>query len=146
MNVAGSFYEVHVACNPTIVPPIELDSGHGIDAPDIAHFHDQIVLAVLQYRSSLEVETGKSAFVISQLLTVEVNRSLVVHSPEVDEDAFSNLFAINESPLVPDCPFVEHQRLTLRIPVAGNVDHRRSIEAVLHKVSLVLRLGVAEKS
>ena len=69
----GHFDEHHIARDPAIVPPVELQCRHGIGPPDVAHFDDQKILAIFQQRSGLEVECREAAFVISQLFSVQID-------------------------------------------------------------------------
>ena len=110
MNKGGwSFDELHFASESAVVPPIGHQRGNSVAPAFVVDFDDEKIAGVANEIGDLEIKWREAAFVLPDLLAVEINVCLVIRGAEIDEETRVWLALVIERFLVPDRAFVEEQ-------------------------------------
>ena len=130
----GRLDQRHIARQTTVIPPVGIQRGHAIPLPLIVDVDHHEIVAVVHQAGDLAVERSESALVFASFLPVHEHAE--PHSWRRRREGTYGcwLALILEVLLVPDRAFVEEQRVTLRIPIAGNLQRRRLGEVVLDQL------------
>ena len=144
--VHGHLYQLHVAGDATIVPPVEDLCGHILGMALVINLDHDGVLALNQQVADVEVESSKATHVVTSLLTIHPYMTVVVDGTKIQQGtALSHGHGL-ETLLKPYGSLVEEQALVLRVPVRRNLHRRRFIKIVLYQILWFLGFGIDKET
>ena len=138
--------ETDVACDATIVPPVENQCRYVLDTSLVVHLHYQHVFTLFQQFRHIHIKRCEAAYMVACLLSIHIYVSLVVHCSKVEQCAAPCRLVPIERALKPYRTLIEEQPLVLRVPVARHHHCRCLVEVVFYQVFWSLRLCILEES
>src|SRR5208337_3965569 len=134
INVAvWHFDKRDLAGQAAVVPPVRLQRGYAVREPGAVHGDDGEVISVSKGLRDFAIESGKTSFVFADRAAIDPEIGAIICCSNVQEDALTRSLVVLKILLVPERPFVEHQRLALGVPVTGNLQGGRFCEIVLDR-------------
>ena len=112
----------------------------------VIHLHNHRILALCQQVADVEVKGGEATYVLTSLLPVHPDVTVIVHSTEVEQHATLLHRHSLKALLEPDSTLVEEQSFVLCVPVAWDLHGGRLVEVVFYQIFRTLRLGILEES
>ena len=103
------FDKLHITSESAIVPPIGHQCRHGVAPAFIINFDDEEIAGVANETGDFEVERREAAFMLPDLLAVEINVSLVVRRSKINEESRVWPALVIKRFFVPDGAFVKEQ-------------------------------------
>ena len=147
LDIEGSHVdEQHVACDASIIPPVEDLGGHILCMTLVIDLHDDGVLAILELLGHVEIEGCETADVVSNLLAVHIDMAVVVDSTKVEQGVASIGRVPIETLLEPYGALVEEQTFVACVPVRRNRHGGRGVEVIFDEVFRTLWLRIAEEA
>ena len=135
--------EGDAAGEAAVVPPIGVESGHGVLGAAVVHADDERVGAGFERLGDLEGERGEAADVGAEFFPVQIDVGPVVRGSEAQETA-AGFWRVIDFPPVPDAAFVVKKPGLLRVPVAGHLQGGGFGEIVFHAFRGIGGGGVQE--
>src|SRR5258708_11627315 len=81
---------------------------------------------------------------LTQLVSVEPEPRLIIRRPKIKKRPHMRTLLIRKISLIPHWPFVEQERLALRVPVPRDAQLKRAIKVVLNQIAFRFWLRVFE--
>src|SRR5580698_10170260 len=82
----GRLDKAHVPRQAAVVPPVRVDGRHRVGVPSVVDADHERVARRLDQTRDLELKRRAPADVLSELLAVQVDLSLVIRGSEIDEE------------------------------------------------------------
>ena len=142
----GNIDKEHIACDASVVPPVENLCRNILCMTLVVHFYDDGVLTLLELFGHIEVERCKATNVVSHFLTIYIDVAIIIDSTEIEQGVATLSGMPIKTFLEPYCAFVEKQALVSCVPVRGDGHSGRGVEVIFDKVFWTLRFCIAEKA
>src|SRR5690242_11528924 len=140
----GHFEERYIARDSAVIPPIGLEGRNSIRETRVIDRNDGKVSAIAQKIRDLAVKRREAALILASLLAVDPDVRAVIRRSHMEEDATRRCATVIKVLLVPNRALVEKERITLRVPIPGNMQRGRFGKVIFDRRSASLLLLVFE--